>query len=194
MRISKVALATVLTIVVVAGCGGGGAAPTGAAGPTSGSAQASGPAATAAGGTGSPAPVGAGTPAPVADPVAVAKEMCTLLTPADIKTATGADYGAGVPDEFGNCIWRVGSATVNDGKGQVAASISPATLENIKGMFAGGTDLTVGGHPAYWNPGDGLGAIWVDVDGRVLAIALSPIPDDGGTLAAKLAEVAVGRM
>ena len=192
MRIQKLVAVAALTIVA-AGCGGGAAGA--AATPTPGAAQTSGPAATtAAGGGSTPAPVGAATQAPAADPAAIATEMCGLLTPADIKTVTGTTYGAGVPDEFGNCIWRAGSATVNDGKGQVSATVQAATLENIKGTFQGGTALTIGGHQAYWNGAEGLGAMWVDVSGRLFVLAVSPIVDGSQTTAQKLAEVAVGRM
>ena len=192
MRTSKLVAVAAFTILTVAACGGG-AAGTGTA-PTSAATQAAGPGATAAGGGSTPAPTSGATQGPAQDPAAVAKEMCGLLTVDDLKAATGDTYGAGVPDEFGNCLWRVGGATVNNGKGQVGAAIAPATLDQIKATFAGGVDLTVAGHAAYWNPNEGLGAIWIDVNGRLLSISLSPIPDDGQTIASKLAEAAAARM
>lgn len=192
MQTSKLLAVAALTIVAVAGCGSG--ATGGGAGATAGTAQTAGPAATAAAGGATPAPVGAATQAPAADPAAVAAEMCGLLTAADLKTVTGDTYGAGVPDEFGNCTWRVGAATVNNGKGQVTAAIQAASLATIEGTFPGGTKATVGGHDAYWNGAEGLGSMWVDVSGRLFVLAVSPIVDDSQATAQKLAEVAVGKM
>ena len=43
------------------------------------------------------APAGGATLSPADS----ATKLCSLLTPADLKTATGDDYGAGVADEYG---------------------------------------------------------------------------------------------
>jgi hypothetical protein len=171
--------------LAVAACGGGGAA-TGAGNPTNGSAGAT----ADAGATPSAAAV-AGTPQA---PAVVAAEMCALLSAADLKTATNLDYGAGVPDEFGSCTWRVGSATVNNGDGQISAAIQDTTLEYIKGSFSGGVDLTVGGHAAYWNVLQDVGSIWVDVNGRLFVLSISPGTPDSQATMVKIAEVAVPKL
>jgi hypothetical protein len=170
---SKLMTAAVVPLFVVAACGGSGGTPTSA------------PAATTAGGGATTAPAG-GT----ADP-------CSLLTQADIKTATGADYGPSVADPYGHCRWFFGTSTVNEGKGAVTVSFASAgtTLASIKsGAFAGGVDLTVRGHPAYWSPADYGPGIWVDLGTSVLVVGIDPVPAGGQAMAQHMAELAVARI
>ena len=180
-----VAIAT-LALVALAACGGS-SSSSGAANPTpvpsggASSTQAP-PTAAPSGVTGSSAP---STGAVVA--------LCTLFTTDDLKTITTADYGAGVLDSVGQCTWRVGGVTANNGDGQIVAALQDATLDAIKATFPGGVDLTVGGHTAYWNPGEGLQSIWTDVGGRTLVLSLDPVTDDSQTVAQKLATVALAK-
>jgi hypothetical protein len=182
-----------LAIFVVAACGGsastatGGAAPTTA--PTAATTTSSAPSAPAAGGA-SQAPAGGASQ----NPAAAAAALCALLSSADLKTATGADYGTGVPDEFGMCTWRVGGAASNNGKGQLILAIQDQPLATFKSTFPGGTDLTASGHTAYWNPAQGLQSLWVDVNGRTLVLSLDPVGADSQALAVALATIAVGKI
>lgn len=175
-----VAVAT-LTILALVACGGS-STPSGAPSP----ATEPGGAAT----TPAPADGTTTTPAPAAGPV----DLCALLSAADLKTATGDDYGDGVLDSAGQCIWRVGGTDFNEGDGQVVAFIQDVPLETFKDMFGGGVDLTVSGQAAYWNPDDGLKSMWVDVGGRTLVLSFDPVGDDGQAIAEKVAEIALAGM
>jgi hypothetical protein len=128
-------------------------------------------------------------------PADVAAGLCALLSPPDLKTATGADYGAGVPDSYGLCTWRVGAATVNDGKGQIIASYKDQQLSFIKSSFTGGVDMTVSGHAGYWNGQQGLQSLWVDLGGgRLFILSLDPVDDGTQAIAQRLAEVAIAKI
>jgi hypothetical protein len=110
----------------------------------------------------------------------------------------GEEYGAGVPSEFvGQCVWRVGGATSNNGDGQLVAEFAPAgtTLAFIKSAFVGGVDLNIDGHAAYWNPGEGLQALWTDVgDGRLLVLSFDPVTDTTQTSAQVLARLFLSKI
>ena len=123
-------------------------------------------------------------------------DLCGLLSPADLKTVTGDVYGAGVLDQYGSCTWRVGSATVNDGKGQVIAAIQAVTMDYVKTAFgSGGSEATVSGHAAFWNPTQGLQTMWIDISGgNCLTLSFDPIVDNSQTFAQRLAEIAVSKM
>jgi len=187
MNLPRLIAAATLTIILAA-CGGSTTSPSGTTTPT---------ASPAGGSTGSQAPAATATPAAgtTSAPSAAAVATCDLFTVAELKTATGADYGAGVPDSVGQCVWRVGGATANNGDGQIAAGVQAATLDFIKSTFAGGVDLTAGGHAAYWNPNQGLQSIWIDIGaGRVLVLSLDPVDADSQAVAQKLAEIAVAKV
>jgi hypothetical protein len=186
MRISK--LSTVAAIALaVAACGGGGGAATGGANPTNAPAGAT---ADAGGGATPTAAAVAGTPAA---PAVVAAELCATLSAADLKTATTKAYSAGVPDDFGSCTWTFTGETSSDGS-RIFAAIQDATLDYIKGAFAGGTDLTVAGHPAYWNLLQDTGSVWVDVNGRLFVLSISPGTADSQASMVALAGVAAPKL
>ena len=134
------------------------------------------------------------TPAPrdasSSDPI----DTCALITAPELSTATGADYGDGVGDEFGQCVWRVGGATANNGDGQLVVAVQDATLDFIKSVFTGGVDVTVGDRDAYWNPDEGLQSMWVDLDGTCLVLSFDPLDEDSQAVAEAVAAVAVGRL
>ena len=192
MRSPSLLALAVVVILAVAACGGSAAAPTSAPSAAPGGASASPAPSTAASvAPASPAP----SQAPVSPPASVgAVDPCALFTVADIKAATGQDYGAGVPDAYGQCTWRVGGATVNNGDGQIVATVQDNQLATIKSAFPGGTDVTVSGHAGYWNPAQGLQSIWVDVSGSVLVVSFDPVGDGTQAAAQKLAEISLTHM
>ena len=177
--------AAVTSIFVVAACGSGGAPASAPAATTAGGGPTTVPAATTAGG------------GPTTAPAATHADPCTLLTQADIKTATGSDYGVGVPDSYGHCRWFFGNSTVDEGKGMVAVYFAAAgtTLDSVKsGTPSAGVDLTVSGHPAYW---DGISfgpSIWVDLGTSILVVGLDPLPLGGQAMVQRMAELAVARL
>jgi Protein of unknown function (DUF3558) len=173
VQTSKLMAATVVSLFFVAACAGSGGTPTSA------------PPATTEGGGATAAPTSR-----TADP-------CTLLTQADIKAATGVDYGPSVADGYGHCQWFFGTSMVNEGKGAVTVSFASTgtTLESIKaGPFAGGVDTTVSGHPAYWSPMDAGPGIWVDLGTSVLVVGIDPVPAGGQAIAEHLAALAVAKL
>jgi len=139
------------------------------------------------------APSDATATTPVSQPGG-AVDLCGLLSAADLKTATGADYGDGKLDDYGQCTWLVGDTGVNIGEGQVVVAVQDVPLDTFKGTFPGGVDVTVSGHAGYWNPSPGLQSMWVDIGGRTLVISFDPVGPDGQSIAQKVAEIAVGRI
>ncbi len=187
MRSPKLAVAVAVAILTMAACGGSSA-------PSSGAGASAPVPSTATASTVSPttAPSDATTTTPGASGGTV--DLCGLLTAADLKTATGADYGDGKLDDYGLCTWRVGDASVNTGDGQVIIGVQDVPLDTFKSSFPGGVDVTVSGHAGYWNPAQGLQSMWVDIGGRTLVISFDPVGPDGQSIAQKLAEIAVGRI
>jgi len=139
------------------------------------------------------APSGGGTTTTLA-PADAAAKLCTLLSPADLKTTTGSDYGVGVADSYGLCTWRVGASSVNNGDGQVIATFNDSQLSLVKSSFSGGVDVTVSGHAGYWNPTQGLQSMWVDLGGRLLVLSFDPVGPETQAIAQKLAEIAIGKI
>ncbi len=210
MNAWKLAVLAILSIGALAACGSSGSTPTASraaiasATPGGGTTPAPTAAATAvvtaapAGGAATAAPAGGTIPtaAPTTAP-AGAVDLCSLLSPADFKTVTGKDYGAGVLDPAGQCNWNTDASGVNSGE-LIVAALQTVDLPFIKSSFVGGVDVTVGGHPAYWNPTIGLQSMWVDVGGGNVLVLSFPTsrtlgPDDQ-VIAQKLAEIAVGKM
>lgn len=127
-----------------------------------------------------------------------AVDLCSLLTAADLKSATGLEYSAGDLDSVGQGLWNIEGASANTGS-LVVAYIQPADLGFIKSTFGtGGVDLTVGGRPAFYNPTQGLSSLWVDVGGgRTFVLSFPRSSDLDPTyqaLAVQLAELALSRM
>lgn len=191
MRYLLIAVAT-FAAVAVAACGGPAAAPTARSSTAAATSTPLGVATPTAGAVVPPPPAG--------DPAAVAAQLCAAASAADVSAvmhqAAGEEYGAGVPSEFvGQCTWRVGGATSNNGDGQLVAEFSPGTLAFIKSTFIGGVELNIDGHPAYWNPDEGLQALWTDVgDGRVLVLSFDPVTDTTETSAQVLARLFLSKI
>jgi len=186
MHFPKLAAIAAVALLSIAACGGGAPAPTGAA------------ATNAPSGTTSPTaapPVGATSP-----PIGGTVDVCSLLTPAELNAATGRDdYAAGRLDSAGQCLWNTEGTTVNEGD-LIAGYINPdVTLDFIKSSFgAGGSDATVNGLAAFWNPSAFLASMWVDIGGgRVFVLSFpssSDLAPSYTQLAQQLAEIAVGRI
>lgn len=147
---------------------------------------------------------GAATPAPTSPPVGattgpVIADVCALLTPADINMATGeTTYVDGTLDSVGQCLWNVEGATGNTGS-LIVGHILASELSFIKSVFGeGGSDVSVAGRPAFYNPTEGLGSIWVDLgNGSLLVLSFpqsSDLDPSYQALAIQLAEIALGNM
>lgn len=139
-----------------------------------------------------------GTPAPSATtaPTRGTADPCTLLTRADIKTAIGIDYGPSFADDYGHRRWVAGTGTVDEGKGMVTVSFASAgaTLASVKAKSFGGADLTVRGHPVYWDAFAGGPSLWVDLGTSVLVVGLDPLPTGGQAMVQHLAELAIAKL
>ena len=191
MNPPKLVAVAAVAILLVAACGGSSTAPTTAVAATAAPASAASAASAPPAATAAPA---AASPAGASAPAAAAIDTCSLISTADLKTATGKDYGAGVLDSVGQCVWRVGGATANNGEGQLVAFIQDQPFGAFKSAFPGGVDLTANGHAAYWNPAEGLQSIWVDLGGKTLVLSFDPVDADTQAIALKLAEIAVSKM
>ena len=189
MRSPKMVVAVAVVILTAAACGGSSAGSSGAGASTPVPSVA--PTTAMAPTT---APNDATTATTSASQPAGSIALCGLLSAADLKTATGADYGNGKLDDYGMCTWRVGDAAVNNGDGQVVVAVQDVPLDMFKRTFPGGVDLTVGGHAGYWNPDQGLQSVWVDIGGRTLVISFDPVGPDGQVIAQKVADIAVGNL
>lgn len=180
-RLTLLAMST-LAVITMAACGGGGTTATAAPIPTQGTTATSvPPAATQAAGT-TTAPGGSTT------------DTCSLFTAAELKTATGLDWGAGKDDGYGQCIWLVGDATVNDGNGQIVAAFVDTPLATLKTMFTGGAAFDLNGTDGYWNPETGVQTFWIDQGSRTLAISVDPITENILGVALKLANIALSKL
>ena len=124
-------------------------------------------------------------------------DTCALITTEELVTATGLDYGDGVPDEYGIglCTWRVGGATANNGEGQIVFATQESTVDFIKSIFAGGVDVEVDGRDAYWNGDEGLQSLWVDIDGvTCLVLSFDPVDESTQAVAEAVAAIAAGNL
>ncbi|MEO5705117.1 MAG: hypothetical protein ABIZ52_05070 [Candidatus Limnocylindrales bacterium] len=177
-RLTVLAMSTV-AVIALAACTG----PTTAPNPTQAStATDAPPAATGVAGA-TTTPGGGGATAP-----------CSLFTQAELKTATGKDWGVGMDDGYGQCVWHVGTATVNDGKGQIVATFVDQPLSALKSAFPGGADLNVGSLAAYWNPATGVQTFYIDQGAKTLSLSFDPIYQEILADVLKLADVAVSKL
>lgn len=127
-----------------------------------------------------------------ATPTAGEVDQCALLSPADLKTVTGGDYGDGVLDEVGRCRWMAGTQTV-------IAFVIAASLDQFKSNNPGGSDVTVSGHAGYSATREGTTteSLWVDVGGPTLVLEVSGMAADAQAIkliAQDLAEIAIGNL
>jgi hypothetical protein len=189
-----------IAALFIASCGGTAATPTAAPRATTTPGAATSTAGTVVP-TATAAPVQAGTTVPTAPTTegsSGAGDVCSLLTPADLATATGKTYLAGILDAAGQCNWNTDASGANSGD-LIIVAVQAEPLDFVKSSFgSGGVDATVAGHPAFWNPTLGLQSMWVDVGGGNLLVLSFPRSTDltaaDQQAAQALAEVAVGNM
>jgi len=136
----------------------------------------------------------ASTPAPVTGTT----DVCGLLTASDLDAATGKQYGPVTNDSTGQCIWNTEGSSANTGD-VIILYTQPLDLSFVKSSFGqGGSDATVAGHAAFWNPSQGLGSLWVDIGGGNLLIISQPKSDTLTSaeqqIAQQLAEKAVNNL
>lgn len=173
---------SIVAVIALAACGGGGTTTTTAPiGTQATTATVVPPAATQ----------GAGA---TTDPGSGTTDACALFTAAELNTATGLDWGAGKDDGYGQCVWRVGDATVNDGKGQITAAFVDSPLASLKSTFPGGADFDLKGTAAYWNPAAGVQTFWIDQGARTLALSFDPITENILAVVLKLADVVLAKL
>ena len=194
MKLSKLALVAVSGLFVAAACGGPAAAPTGSPAPTVGPVGTSSAVATSS--AAPSATAGASQPG-ATETAGQTAGVCALLDLADVSAATGKQYTDASDDGFGQCLWNT-TASGNTGD-LIVGAVQAQQLAFIKSAFgAGGTDTTVSGHPAFWNPTEGLGSLWVDIGGGRLLVLSFPrsgeLDASYKLLAQSLAETAVGNL
>ena len=196
MRLSKLASLAAIAMVVVAACGGSTTTPTSPPKATTGPVAATTLASSVPG-----APTAAPPTTPASQTTAPGGgtgDLCALLTPADLKTATGKTYLAGTLDAAGQCNWNTDASGANSGD-LIIVAVQAEPLDFVKSSFgSGGVDATVGGHAAFWNPSQGLGSMWVDIgSGNLLVISLprsSDLTASDQAVVQALAEAAVSHM
>ena len=204
MRFFKLAVMGAITALLIAACGGSTTTPTSPPKATTapGAATAA-PATAPVVATVAPAspttPAGAPTPGPTpAGTTAGTADLCALITPADLQTATGKTYMPGTLDAYGQCNWNTDSTGVNSGD-LILLAVQAEPISFVKSSYGtGGSDATVNGHAAFWNPTLGLQSMWVDIGGGNVLVLSFPRSSDltaaDQAAAQALAEVAVGRM
>lgn len=189
MHLPKLAGTAVLSLTLIAACG----APSS---PTIGPGVTLAPVAT-------PAPNATPTPPPAVatnPPVGGTVDVCSLLTPAELSSALGETFAAGVPSENipGLCTWNIEGET---GPASVAAHANPEAYSVVHSFMAiqdGAVELTVSGHAAFYNPKEFYNSLWVDIGG--LGTFVLSFPTDGDlepshqAIAVQLAEIALTRM
>ncbi len=172
-------LSAVMAVAVLALAACGGSAPGASSAPPAGT--------PAAGATATPV---AATPATTDTATSIAPgDPCAVLTADDLKTVIGAEYEAGVLDDFGLCTWQ--------GEPLVVMAFQEVSIDFAKSSFTGGEDATVSGKTAYWHPAQGYQSLWVDVGGGWTLVLSFPKTEPGPAelaFALQLAEIAVGRM
>jgi hypothetical protein len=188
MQVPKFAAIAGFAMVLVAACSASPGAPTGAL-----------PTATPASADVTAAPTSPSTSATTVPPSGTATDVCALLSPQDLETATGNAYLIGLPDEFGQCYWDGDQVGGSNGGDTIVGAINVQNLAFIKGAFGqGGTDVTVSGHAAFYNPVEGLNSLWVDLGNGSLLVLSVPTSGDldpsyQATLV-QLAEIALSKM
>ena len=173
---------SIIGVVVVAACGG-------AATPTQG------PAATQTPATATVAPPAtSGTIGTAAPTTGAVGNACSLLTAAELKTATGLAYGEGADDGYGQCVYRVGGGTVNNGDGQITVAYVESPLATLKTSFPTGAAFDLQGTAAYWVPDKGVQTMWIDLGTRSLALSFDPITEGILTSVMKVVDVVLPKI
>jgi len=198
VRFFKLAGIGALAAVFIASCGGAAATPTNAP-KTTAPAAATSTAGAAATATAAPVQLGTTTPtAPTTVGSSGTGDVCSLLTTADLATATGKTYLAGTLDAAGQCNWNTDASGANSGD-LIVLAVQAEPLSFVTSSFgSGGVAATVSGHAAFWNPTLGLQSMWVDIGGGNLLVLSFPrsteLTASDQTAAQALAEIAVGNL
>ena len=187
MPLPKVLAFAALAVLALAACGGSPTPPTGVPNVTPTLASQATPTLAS---DATPTLASVATPSA---PITGAVEVCSLLTPADLKAATGDDYLAGtsgLPD-LSDCNWRTAEGDI------ISAYIQASPLGfnfHKDNTPSGGVDLTVAGHPAFYNrfaENAVSSTLWVDLGGgREFSVWYI----ESQAIAVQLAEIALGRM
>jgi len=172
---SAAVLATALFLAVA--CGGSPAASTNPAAKSNSPVAASSSPAVPTPAVTPVAPGSVATPAPVSAS-ADAANICSLVTLAELASATGKTYFAGTVDIGGQCQWNTNQIGAITGD-LIIAAIQTLDLATTKSMYGtGGEDVTVSGHAAFYNPGQGVNSLWVDIGGGQLFVLSFPRSGD----------------
>ena len=193
MRFPKLVALAALTVLAVAASGASATAAPGSQAPAASSSAASSDAATPAGASATSAAASATSAASA--PAGAATDPCSLLSADDLDTVTGAKYGAGVFDATYN--WCDYNQAAKDGSGEVIVAISDNPFATVKGVLTQGTDLTISGHAAFWDPESGVMSLLVDLGGKTLEISFPKASKEGPVdqaMAQKLGEMALAKM
>ena len=199
MRLFKLTGMSALAAILIASCGGAATTPTSAPKTAAPAAATSTAGPIAATPTAAPAQAATTMPsAPTTQGSSGAGDACSLLTAADLATATGKTYLAGTLDAAGQCNWNTDASGANSGD-LIILAIQAEPLSFVMSSFgSGGVSATVAGHPAFWNPTLGLQSMWVDIGGGNLLVLSFPRSTEltaaDQTAAQSLAEIAVGNM
>jgi len=194
VRFPRMAALAAVTIFAMAACGAAATAvPASPGASTAVSSGAATPAAsTPSGGSSASAGAASASAGAASAPAGAASDPCTLLSAADLNTVTGAKYATGAYDAtYKWCEW------IDKDGGDVILAISDNPFATVKGTLTQGVDLTVSGHPAFWDPESGVRSMLVDLGGKTLELSFPKASSDGDvdqTMAQKLAEIAVGKM
>lgn len=111
-----------------------------------------------------------------------AANICSLVTTAELASATGKTYLPGTVDIGGQCNWNTDDSGANTGASSgnlIIAAIQTQDLAGTKSVYGtGGEDVTVSGHAAFYNPGQGVNSLWVDIGGGQLFVLSFPRSGD----------------
>jgi hypothetical protein len=127
---------------------------------------------------------------PEADPVA--ESFCALYTPEEVASVLGMEVESAAT--FESCSW---SSTALDGSfASITAGWASGSLDDQKAIWTEGTDITVGGRPA-WLASE-LGTLFIDTgDGIIMLNAFGFQADgtqlDSQTMLTELGELAMSR-
>lgn len=117
-----------------------------------------------------------------------ADAFCTLLTAKEVRKALGTKVESSLGPS--GCVW---SATKSDQFTAVSAEWSGLSIAEHKEMWPDGSDVTIGGHTAYYSPGDVLNELLIELDGGVLHLGLTGYDGDVRSALTQLGELAVPR-
>jgi hypothetical protein len=118
----------------------------------------------------------------------VGDAFCTLLTTKEVRDVLATKVESSVGPS--GCVW---SATKTDQFTAVSAEWSGLSIAEQKEMWPDGSDVTIGGHTAYYSPGDFLNELLIELDGGVLHLALTGYDGDVQAALTQLGELAVPR-